>query len=133
MPRTWSIRLQIALVVALFLGSLATVLYSTFQTLLLPQREVTVRERLQAAGRRMAEAAGPELASLPDDGGRQLDALNDRLRAISARALADFPGVEGGFYLDAGPGRFAGYGFPTDQSGGPPPERGDDPPPKEAE
>ncbi len=131
MPRTWSIRLQTGLVVALFLGSLATVLFSAFQTLLLPQREVAVRDRLQTAGRRMAEEAGPELASLPGGGGPRLDALNDRLRVVSARALADFPGVEGGFYLDAGLDRFAGYGFPTDQPGGPPPERGDGPPSKE--
>ena len=49
MPRTLSIRLQTALVIALFLGSLATVLFSTFQTLLLPQCEFQVRDLLRGA------------------------------------------------------------------------------------
>jgi len=150
----WGLRLQTALVIALFLGSLATVLFSTFQTLLLPQREFEVRDRLREASQRMADAAEPELASLQGEGGRPFEALNEKLRAISNRVLTDFPGVEGGFYLDAGLDRFTGYAFPTDQpvSGPPPPGgpapklkpppkgkgpphprsgRGDDPPPKE--
>jgi len=156
MPRTWSIRLQTALVIALFLASLATVLFSTFQTLLLPQHEFEVRDRLRKASQRMADAAEPELASLQGGGGRPFEALNEKLRAISNQVLVDFPGVEGGFYLDAGSDRFTGYAFPTDQHdpvlpppGGPPPSRklkpppngegpppprpgrGDDPPPKE--
>lgn len=156
MPRTWSIRLQIALVIALFLGSSATVLFSIYQTLLLPQREFDVRDRLREASRRMADAAEPELRRLPEDG-RSFDALNKRLRAISSRVLADFPGVEGGFYLNAEFDKFAGYSFPTDQPNSPsapgdtppgpeakqppagkgtpqppPPHRGDEPPPKEA-
>src|SRR5207248_8948547 len=61
MPRTWSIRLQTALVIALFLASSATVLFSVYQTLLLPQREYEVRDRLREASRQMADAADPEL------------------------------------------------------------------------
>jgi hypothetical protein len=115
MPRTWSIRLQTALVVALFLGSLATVLFSTFQTLLLPQREFQVRNLLRGATQRMADSAKPELGRSQADDNRRFEFLNERLRAISNRVLVDFPGVEGGFYLNAEFDRFAGYGFPTEQ------------------
>ncbi len=157
MPRTWSTRLQAALVIALFLGSLATVMLSTIQTLFLPQREDEVRDRLRRASQRMADAAEPELGRLRAEDGRSFDAINERLRAISNRVLADFPGVEGGFYLDAELDRFAGYGFPTEQrdvasapgnsppdpeakrppagkvtAPAPTPRRGDEPPPKEA-
>jgi signal transduction histidine kinase len=157
MPRTWSIRLQTALVIALFLGSLATVLFSAVQTLLLPQREFEMRDRLRQASQRMADAAEPELRALGAEGGRPFEVLNDKLRAISNRVLAAFPGVEGGFYLGATLDRFAGYGFPTEHPdspsapGNPPPvhedqhappakgkahplpaHRGDEPPPREA-
>jgi two-component system sensor histidine kinase HydH len=143
-PRTWSIRLQTALVIALFLGSLATVLFNILQTLFLPEFEV--RDRLSQASSRMAKAALPEFASWRVEQGRQFAALNDRLRAITKRVLADFPGMEGGFYLAEGFDRFAGYGFPTERRDRPPPQagslapllapflkwqRGDNPPPKE--
>jgi two-component system sensor histidine kinase HydH len=146
MPQTWSIRLQTALVIALFLGSSATGLFSIVQTWFLPQREF--EDRLREASQRMANAAVPEHGRLQAEG-RQFEVLNERLRAISNRVLADFPGVEGGFYLDDEFDRFVGYGFPTDQPGLPPPlpkakdppkeegprplrpGRGDDPPPKE--
>jgi two-component system sensor histidine kinase HydH len=149
MPRTWGIRLQIALVIALFLGSLATVLYSTFQTMRSPHREFEERDRLREASQRMADAAVPELERWQAEDGRQFEALNKRLRAISKRVLADFPGVEGGFYLNAEFDRFAGYAFPTNQPDLPsseqvkrptsgkgtaqssPQQRGDEPPPKE--
>lgn len=155
MPRSWSIRLQVALVCALFLGSLATVLLSTFQSLHLPQRENEVGERLRQASRQMAEAAERESDLSQAGNGRQFDALNKQLRAISSKVLSQFPGAEGGFYLSGDFDRFAGYGFPTEQSGlrstardspnkqppeGPdreketeasPPHRGDEPPPKE--
>ena len=154
MPRLWGIRLQTALVIALFLGSLATVLFSTFLTLLLPQSEFEARDRLRAASKRMAEAAAPEFSSLQVEAGRPFDALDAKLRGIAAKVLADYPGVEGGFYLDAGLEKFVGYAFPTDPpdsvllpsgdpplkgklhpkgKGPPPPRPGlrDEPPPKE--
>jgi two-component system, NtrC family, sensor histidine kinase HydH len=153
MPRTWSVRLQTALVIGLFLGSLVTVLYSAGQTLLLPRREFQMRDRLHEASQRMADAAQPELRSLQEHEGRSFDALNDKLRAISNRVLADFPGVEGGFYLDVTLDRFAGYAFPTEPPDAAPtpsnsetgqaatgtgltqplpPRRGDEPPPRES-
>jgi signal transduction histidine kinase len=133
MPGTRSIRLQTALVVLLFLGSLATVLVSAFQTLRLPQEEARVRGRLQEAGRRMAEAAA-KLEPVPADGASHWSEFNARLRGVSARVLEDYPGVEGGFYLGGETDRFGGYAFPTGAEGAAPPRwsRGDDPPPREA-
>ena len=58
----WSVRLQAALVISLFLGSVATVLFSAFQTLAPPEGELQVREKLEQASRRMAEAAVAEHA-----------------------------------------------------------------------
>ncbi len=123
MPWTWSMRLQTAVVMVLFLGSLATVLFSTFQTLILPQREYEVRDRLREASQRLADAAAPELGRWQAEDARLFEPLNERLRTIASRVLADFPGVEGGFYLDAGFDRFAGHGFPTDHPPLPPAAR----------
>jgi signal transduction histidine kinase len=120
------------LVLVLFLGSLATVLYSTFQTFLLPQREYEVRARLREASQRMARAAEGAIGASQHAGNDGAEALNARLRTISRGVLADYPGVEGGFYLDATLDRFAGYAFPSGQDGPQPPPRGDEPPPKEA-
>jgi signal transduction histidine kinase len=114
MSRTWSIRLQIGLVIALFLGSLATVLFNAFQTIRLPRREFEVQDRLRAASRQLAEEAEPELMSFQAKGGPQFGPFNEKLRAISRRVLAAHPGVEGGFYLDADLDRFAGFAFPND-------------------
>ena len=129
MPGAWPTRWQIALVIALFLGSLATVLFNSFQTLLLGQTEFKTRDRLREACLRMAQAAEPEFASMETEA--DLRALNEKLRAISRRILADYQGVEGGFYLDARFDRFAGHSFPTGSDSGAP--RDDNPPPKETE
>jgi len=117
------------LVIALFLESLATVLFNSFQTLLLGQTEFKTRDRLREACLRMAQAAEPEFASMETEA--DLRALNEKLRAISRRVLADYQGVEGGFYLDARFDRFAGHSFPTGSDSGAP--RDDNPPPKETE
>ncbi len=150
-----SVRLQTAVVVLLFLGSMSTVLYSAFHTLILPRGEIQIRDELREASRRMAQAVEAEQV-IPEERGRiPFAEINHRLRLISDRVLRAFPGVEGGFYLGNGIDRFAGYGFPTDdkkrpppplgekRSGkkgppedsdgprSPPPPRGDAPPPKE--
>ena len=154
MPRTWSFWLQSALVIALFLGSSATVLVSLYQTMRLPQREDKIRDRLRDASLRMADPASAALPREPAGDDRSFELLNERLRSISNRVLTDYPGVEGGFYVTDGYDRFAGFAFPTDPpdslsspkpgSRGTPshPEkrssqpvplpRGDEPPPKEA-
>src|SRR5437867_4186037 len=101
-----SVRLQTALVVTLFLGSLATVLFNTFRTLHLSGREQQVQDQLREASRRLADAAKPQIGVLAGEGGQSFGDLNSKLRAISDRILREFPGVEGGFYLSAGIDRF---------------------------
>ena len=68
MSRTWGILLQTALVIALFLGSLAAVLFNTFQSLILPQRDFGIRERLRASQRMAIEGRVRDWAS--GDGGQ---------------------------------------------------------------
>jgi two-component system, NtrC family, sensor histidine kinase HydH len=156
MSRTWSIRLQTALVIALFLGSLAAVLFNTFQSLILPQHDIGIRERLRAASQRMAIEAASMTDRLQVADSQQFNAINEQLRVVTNEVLSGFPGVEGGFYLEGKFGGFAGYGFPTDQTPPPaipgmrdslpeppptalgkgdprrpPPRPGDQPPPKE--
>lgn len=54
MRRLISPRWQAALVVALFVSSLAILLYNLYAGLQLPQQEQRVRTRLQEAGQRLA-------------------------------------------------------------------------------
>jgi len=114
MRRLLGPRGQIALVVLLFAGSLAVLLYSVFAGLGLPGQELRVRDQLMEAGRRLSEAAAvlrrEEIASSQD--------WNERLRGVTARVLADYAGVEGGF--TDGAGWFGGYAYPTS------PHRGSD-------
>jgi two-component system, NtrC family, sensor histidine kinase HydH len=125
----FSVRVQVALVVLLFLGSLAVLLYNTFSVLGLSGREDEVRARLRDAARRMAEAARPISDALAEE---EMDAaeVDRRLREATFQALAETPGVEGGFYL-GDEDRFAAYAFPTAAHGRDRPG-GSDPPPLEA-
>ncbi len=103
-------RVQIVAVVLLFLGALAVLVYNLFVALGLPQQELRAREDMRRAGRWMADAAVPLLATPV---GAPADTLNQGLREVSAQVLADFPGIEGGFYVADGTGAFAGYAYPT--------------------
>ena len=118
MSRSMSLRVQAAVVLVLVLGSVCVLLANTFSALSLSRSEPAQRARLREAGRRLADAAdGPS-------GDREL-------AAVASRALADQPGVEGGFYV-AAEDRFAAYSFPTGGAGEGPPPAGADPPPLEA-
>jgi signal transduction histidine kinase len=127
------LRWQLKLVIVLFVGSLAALIYSASATFVFPREQEKVKEQMQEASRKMAEAATGAVAVLPDRPGSSWDEINQRLGAIANAALADYPGVEGGFYLDAGWDRFGGFAFPTDthRSSGSPART--DPPPREAE
>jgi signal transduction histidine kinase len=116
---------QITLVVLLFLGSLAVLLYNLFATLWLPRQELQVREQLKEAAHRMSEAAvglRPATSTSPQS-------LNASLREIAARVLAAYPGVEGGF--TDGAGWFGGYAYPSKPHAGGEPITRNDPPPLE--
>jgi hypothetical protein len=64
MPGSWSVRLQAALLIALFVGSSTPLLLHALSTLGLPQRELDVRNQLRDASRGMADAATPVAQSL---------------------------------------------------------------------
>lgn len=131
---------QTALVIVLFVSSLAVLLFNAFSALVLPRREAEMREQLRQASSRLAREAAPVLDAWfeppPPKKGRKkgpkkasLEKENDELARVSRRVLADFPGVEGGFYLNARLDRFSGYAYPT----GPNPTAArSEPPPLEA-
>jgi hypothetical protein len=105
-------RWQIVLVGLLFLASLATLLSSSLAAFQLPQYEAEMQTQLIAASRRMADAAA-SLFDNPDDLNRNKTPAewHPRLARITAEALADLYGVEGGFYFR---GEWTGYAFPND-------------------
>jgi hypothetical protein len=105
-------RLQTALVILLFVGSLAVLLYTTLTTLALPQRELQARDQLRGASRELAERSGPVTPLLPGTPGGDREAVNRKLREIANGVLEAYPGVEGGFYV-AREDRFSGYAYPT--------------------
>lgn len=130
MSSAWGTRIQAALAMALFLGSLGTLLYNSYAATTLPQHELQARTSLQAASRLLADAAESVLPKSPARSPQQLDDLHAALLPVTNRVLATFSGVEGGFYLrDAD--RFAGYGFPTADGHHPVDVRRTDPPPLE--
>ena len=130
MPHFSSIRVQVALVILLFLGSLSALLFNTVAALGLSGREPQARAQLREAGFRMVEGAGSVSDSLAEGRTEVKEALDRELRTIASHALADLRGVEGGFYLADGD-QFAAHCFPTSRHG-PGPHAGTDPPPLEA-
>ncbi len=132
MTGSWSVRLQAVLLIALFLGSSIPLVLSARAVLDLPQQELHARSQLLEASGRMAEAGAAWSQFQPQRAGDSLEDLNRQLHAISQRVLAEFPGVEGGFYLGAGRDRFGGYAFPTASPDRDAPLLRSDPPPLEA-
>lgn len=123
MRRVGLVWLQAVLIGLVFVGSLIALLFNVSAGLRLP-REVEVRERLDEASREMADDAEEAL----DEGSAE---RRTELREVSREVLAEFPGVEGGFYIAGEPGTFAGYAHPTGLEGRDPAHR-DEPPPLEA-
>jgi two-component system, NtrC family, sensor histidine kinase HydH len=125
-----SARLQAALVVILFVGSVVAMLINTFTVLGLPRQERQAQKELREAGARMVRAAyqsGETLGTRP-----KAKALGKPLRQVSARILQDYPGIEGGFFVEEGEGKFLAYAFPTERPE--PNSQGsplNEPPPKE--
>ncbi|HKT34900.1 MAG TPA: ATP-binding protein [Nitrospira sp.] len=131
MRANWSIRAQAGLAIALFIGSLSTLLYNAYTAAAFPQQELKVRASLQEASHLLADSASSVLQSFSRPNAEQLEEVHRALTAITNRALTNFTGVEGGFYfsdLD----RFTGYGFPTAGPQHPTELHRTDPPPLEA-
>src|SRR5437762_2557597 len=106
---------QLALVVALFVGSLAAMLLSSWTAFGLPWQEEKVREQVRDASRRMAGQAARFADLAAADHPEPLFELDRLLRPLTERVLADAPGLEGGFYFRARDNgdHFLGYAFPT--------------------
>lgn len=131
MPATWNTRVHAGLAIALFLGSLGTLLYNSYTAATLPQQELQVRASLQEASRVMANSADSVLRSFSRQSSQQLEQLHQVLTVVTNQALTNFAGIEGGFYL-SDVDRFSGYGFPTSRKDLPPELHRTDPPPLEA-
>jgi two-component system sensor histidine kinase HydH len=127
-PR-FGLRWQFIVVGLLFVASLATLLSSSLAAFSLPRREAEMQQQLLEASRRMSEAAAALLDN-PDDLRRLKPPpyWHPRLTDITAAALADRSGVEGGFYLGGNWNEFTGFAFPNNPHGPseppPPPKKG---------
>jgi two-component system, NtrC family, sensor histidine kinase HydH len=135
------LRLQIGVVVALFVAALATLWSTSASVVARERRRVSAGVDLSRGGEAMAERGGGLLSSAPrefDELDRdQWDDLDRRLGEQTAYALGPFDGVEGGYFLRDHK-RFLGAAFPTE------PDRADrkarrdrrgpnGPPPREAD
>lgn len=125
-PIAW----QMALVSALFLGSLCALVYDFYSARPTRERERELQSQLREASSSMAAAAVRMLSGDRPVSIEQLDARSRKLREITAQVLKDYPGIEGGFYLDGEFDRFVGYAFPTRRPRHP---RGNDEPPPQEE
>src|SRR5438270_829572 len=114
-------RAQALLIGGLFALSLGLLLWHSVQVLLLPRREQALRDRLTRCAGELADAG---------TGGR-FDARHaGELARLTARVLAEEPGVDGGFYLQGGD-RFLGFANPSQDLPRPEGPRRGDPPPLE--
>jgi two-component system sensor histidine kinase HydH len=110
----WSVRVRLGLVVGLFLGSVILLLIDTFIARGLTRGRARIPDHLRESTTALAEAAAPLNSTLQT--GRLPWDLDGQLHALTGRVLANFPGVEGGFYL-VWEDRFAGEAFPTGLEG----------------
>jgi two-component system, NtrC family, sensor histidine kinase HydH len=125
-------RFQTALVILLFLGSLAALFISGATAFLLPGEEFRVRGTASQAAARMAQESEslldeswPKRPDAPLPSSRKLSALSEKL-------LAGQPGMEGGFYLAGDVDQFIGAFLqfdPHHPPPGTPPPRGEREPP----
>ena len=122
-------RWQAAVVIFLFLGSLAALGVSSVMAFVQPGEELHVREQAAAAAARLAEQGAPILAEMKPSSGGPPPVYQDRLRASADSALANQPGAEGGFYLAGDVNQFVGglHAPPGDHR--PPPHGDHEPPP----
>lgn len=111
------LRVQIALVSALFVSALVALGTTGASVVAREGRRATARDLLDRAGGALTDrgrgllAEAPRWPEYPEPDA--WDRLDRRLAAEADRALGEFDGVEGGYYLrDAQ--RFLGWAFPTE-------------------
>lgn len=121
---------QTLVVLVLFLASVGTLLFNSVTAFLLPGREQSIRDRLRVATLKLVQAAQSEGNLVPARGKSPATGPNRRLEQLVEGVLRDYPGVEGGFYVNHERDEFAGYAFPTGPRDGPHRARRD-PPPRE--
>ncbi len=122
---------QTILVWVLFLGSVVTLFINSVFAFLLPGQEQSIRGQLREAGEKLVTAAVPEADRLAQASDGLPKDVNRRLEDITQSVLRDYPGVEGGFYVNHKHDEFAGYAFPTEPQRGPLHEKRREPPPRE--
>jgi two-component system, NtrC family, sensor histidine kinase HydH len=124
-------RWQTALVILLFLGSLAALFFNSVTAFLLPGEEPRARDEASAAVERLAREGEPIIhEALPRANENTQGRLQRRLSDIAGSVLVERPGVEGGFYLAGDHDQFTGGAFPTERRPPPrPPPPGRDAPP----
>ena len=122
---------QTVLVWLLFLASIGTLLFNTLFAFPLPGQEESIRTHVREATLKLAQAAEPEVARLKQMP-RPLPAdVDARLKRMADEVLVNYPGVEGGFFVNHERDEFAGYAFPTGPDGPRLAPKRHDPPPKE--
>jgi hypothetical protein len=101
-------RFQTALVILLFLGSLAALFISGATAFLLPGEELRVRGTASAAAARLAAEGEPLLA---EPGLQRPDAppwVSRKFSAVAEKVLVGQPGAQSGFYLAGDVDQFTG-------------------------
>jgi len=111
------LKVQVVVVVSLFVGSLATLWATSASVMARERRRVSAGVELGRAGTALADRGRGLLATVPgefdDMDQNDWDSLDRRLGEHSAAALAPFDGVEGGYFLRDHK-RFLGAAFPTE-------------------
>jgi two-component system, NtrC family, sensor histidine kinase HydH len=114
LPPLISTRWQTVVVALLFVASVAVLVFNSVSAFLIPRAEQGIRARLVEAADRIVREAAVPLHSAASQPSLVSPADHERLAAVVAGVLRDFPGVEGGFYLPGAQNQFAGYAYPTD-------------------
>ncbi|WP_435020107.1 two-component system sensor histidine kinase NtrB [Tundrisphaera sp. TA3] len=135
------IRIQVGVVVALFVAALAALLTTSTAVVGRERRRATAGTVLARAGVGLADQGKDLLRDVPrgffELDREEWDELDRRLREVSAHALRPFEGVEGGYFL-RDHRRFLGAAFPTEPPHPPGKRRHnrrgpDGPPPRESD
>jgi two-component system sensor histidine kinase HydH len=132
------LKVQIGVVVALFVASLGTLWATSASVVARERRRITAGDVLAHAGVALADRGEALLATSPREfeelDRSEWDALDRRLSEVSSLALRPFEGVEGGYFL-RDHRKFLGASFPTepDRKGTRDRRGPNGPPPREAD